>query len=424
MTITIKDIEKLAKSNKFPNQYPDKKFRKEHWKIIEPFLKYINAYKTDCYLEVNNYYRTGKIKVLDPKTNCKTIRNIDSNKSVEEIIKLIATKMEELYKLVNPLKEDIIVYRGIYNGMIGTNFFDHSECIKSEGYNGKNLFSSVSCNNIVPISLFKNYTIGTVEKYIYESLGFTSLSTNIDIAKEFTIPDETLLMMKLPAGTKFIMPLLEEDDDQEEIILFPNHSTFLLYDKIQTKKPEGVYIGCFCNDLNKFRNPSDVQSIKYNEMKKDCPEPSNEAEPLTYEDWADIPYQEYVKNDKYLHQCYRLTNLLKHFEAGLTQKKNNVNYPKWPFDPYTRIKIPASELFTLYQQAEKANIPLPPVFRKFVEAVFEGSIDEDLGMAPEEKEGHPSKEYLDFILQFLEIHPNIMPQVIEGQTEEELLEDF
>lgn len=318
--------------------------------------------------------------------------------------------------------------------MIGTNLFTPLQSIKSEKYDGVN---SHKGGDIVAISLFKNYTTPGIEKYVYESLGYTSLTTRINTATAFACKD-TVLMMKLSAGTKFIMPLNPEGgiDSESEIILFPNSSTFVLYDKIKTKKAASVYIGCFCNDLNKFKTliipqteiiPPDlqtVQSIKYNEMKKDCPEPSNEAEPLTYEDWADIPYQEYVKNDKYLHQCYRLTNLLKHFEAGLTQKKNNVNYPKWPFDPYTRIKIPASELFTLYQQAEKANIPLPPVFRKFVEAVFEGSIDEDLGMAPEEKEGHPSKEYLDFILQFLEIHPNIMPQVIEGQTEEELLEDF
>lgn len=112
MTITIKDIEKLAINNKFPNKYPDIKFRKEHWKIIAPFNKYIRAYKSDCYEEINNYYRTGKLEIK-LKPNCiQTFKKIDSTLSPEEVVKLIIKKLDELYNLIKPFPEDIIVYRG------------------------------------------------------------------------------------------------------------------------------------------------------------------------------------------------------------------------------------------------------------------------------------------------------------------------
>ena len=145
----------------------------------------------------------------------------------------------------------------------------------------------------------------------------------------------------------------------------------------------------------------DYINQKCGEMKRTCPENSREFEPiLMYEDWCDIPPDEYVKNNQYFNQCYRLANLLQHFEAGLTQKKNNFNNPKYPFDPMTRKKISIEELLKVYHQAEDANVDIPPVFMLFMKALYEGLININEALAPEEKEGHISPEYINFINDF------------------------
>lgn len=171
------------------------------------------------------------------------------------------------------------------------------------------------------------------------------------------------------------------------------------------------------NDINNTRKK--FQNDKCQEMKKSCPKDSEETDPILFEDWCDIPYKEYVKNDSDFHECYRLSNLLQHFEAGLTQKKNNNNNPKWPKDPITRKKIPIEKLVKIYNQAQEAEINIPPIFSLFVKAVYEGLIDESKGMAPEEDKDHVSKEYNDFISSFNEhVLPNVMTE--ETITEEAL----
>jgi hypothetical protein len=151
----------------------------------------------------------------------------------------------------------------------------------------------------------------------------------------------------------------------------------------------------------------DFKTIKCQEMKKECPEDSKLVDPiLMYEEWCDVPYKEYVKNDSYFKECYRLSNLLQHFESVLIRKKNGLNNPKWPFDPITRKKIPLHRLLELYHQSESAELTIPPIFFLFLKAVYEGLIDETQGMAPEEAKGHVSTEYIKFIESF---NKNVLP---------------
>lgn len=163
-----------------------------------------------------------------------------------------------------------------------------------------------------------------------------------------------------------------------------------------------------------------ISNRKCEEMKRMCPDGSKEFEPiLMYEDWCDIPPKEYIKNNEYFNQCYRLSNLLRHFEAGLTQKKNNLNNPKYPFDPITRKKIPLEQLLKIYHQAEDANVDIPPVFTLFIKALYEGLIDINKAMAPEERNGHISAEYTDFINDFnSHVKENELTTEIDQETQE------
>ncbi len=163
-----------------------------------------------------------------------------------------------------------------------------------------------------------------------------------------------------------------------------------------------------------------ISNRKCEEMKKVCPDGSKDFEPiLMYEDWCDIPPKEYIKNNEYFNQCYRLSNLLQHFEAGLTQKKNNLNNPKYPFDPITRKKIPLEQLLKIYHQAEDANVDIPPVFTLFIKALYEGLIDINKAMAPEERNGHISPEYTDFINDFNNhVKGNEITTEIDQETQE------
>ncbi len=278
-TVTVSEIIDLASKQLFPNQYPSHAFLQEHYEIIKPYHKYINAYKGVCFTEINNYYRTGEVIMQ----GCVTQNISSSKKTPEEVIKEVAEKMEELYDKVKPLEHDIIVYRGINKGMLGQNLFD-GKCISSVKYN---MDQHYFCDkqDIIPISLFKNYDPKeNVHKYVYETLGFASVSANINTSFGFA-QNDTLLMLRMPAGTKFIMPLNASLSDNEyEFILFPYNNTFIIYDEI----PNGyhgtsLFAGGFCNDMNQFKTTKSIQrpfKIKFgstHEWEKDI----NENDPVT-----------------------------------------------------------------------------------------------------------------------------------------------
>ena len=63
------------------------------------------------------------------------------------------------------------------------------------------------------------------------------------------------------------------------------------------------------------------QELNVQQMKNDCPEESKEQDPITYSAWKDNSYKEFVKNDKYLSQCYLLSKLLGTFKGQLESKK-------------------------------------------------------------------------------------------------------
>ena len=247
--VTITDIIQSAKNHSYPNQYPGTDFLTEHFKIIKDYKKYIDAYKGVCYTEINNYYRTGEILIQQ----CNTA-NIDATLTPEQVIKQVAEKLEELYDKVKPLDHDIIVYRGVSQGMLGQNVFD-GKCISSVKYNAdQHLFCDKE--DIVPIPLFKNYDGTDTEKYVIETLGYASVSTVINVSAGFA-GNDTLIMYRLPAGTKFIMPIQGAFPDFEhELILFPYNNTFILYDEIPGGfgyNNSSLFVGTFCNELNEFK---------------------------------------------------------------------------------------------------------------------------------------------------------------------------
>lgn len=126
----------------------------------------------------------------------------------------------------------------------------------------------------------------------------------------------------------------------------------------------------------------DPQQKACQDMVNTCPDGSKDAEPIMYEDWCDdIPYQEFVKNDNYLSQCYRLSTLIKTFAGGLTAKKGGNPMPQWPKDVYSNEPIPSDRLIELYNQAVAAKIDIPIEFEKFIDGIKEGLFDEKVAMA-------------------------------------------
>ena len=123
----------------------------------------------------------------------------------------------------------------------------------------------------------------------------------------------------------------------------------------------------------------DIQQKLCAEMKQTCPEGSKDVDPIMqYEDWCDdIPYKEFVKNNEHLTQCYRLSNLIHAFKAGLEATKNDAPMPQWPVDPISGIGLPATELEKLYKQAQEAEIEIPELFVKFMNALQSGLFDVD-----------------------------------------------
>lgn len=135
--------------------------------------------------------------------------------------------------------------------------------------------------------------------------------------------------------------------------------------------------------VNKFviQNEPLLQQIKCSDMKQTCPEGSNETDPILYEDWCeDIPYQEYIKPDKYFNMCYRLSNIINSFVAGLESEKNDAPLPQWPRDPITQVPVAPERLNQLLEHAKKANIVIPTVFTTFMDAVNAGQFNVDVAM--------------------------------------------
>ena len=114
----------------------------------------------------------------------------------------------------------------------------------------------------------------------------------------------------------------------------------------------------FKNILNYF-----LKQKKCSEMKLICPDESKLEDPILYDNWCkEVSYKEYVHNDEFLSQCYKLSGLIQSFEDGLNAKRNEKPFPQWPLDPFTRKIIPPNKLKKLYEQSLKAGINIPKLF--------------------------------------------------------------
>ncbi len=271
--ITVDWINKELQKNNFPNIYPDKAFLKEHYDIVDPYRAEIRLYKGSCYKELNTFFKTGEVIMQGgcPPENLNKVAEKAGKKglSVTEMVELVAHRLEELYDKVKPLPYDVIVYRGVMRGTIGQNLFTGA-CIKTRLYD-LDMHRFCQEPDLEDIKLYADSKNGDPRPYIAETLGFVSTTSNIHTAQDFAHTDsgyDTIIALRLPAGTKFILPLNEYDDDLEyEYILFPQHNTFVINNvtevTIGTWSPTTVpiYVGAFCNELNKYR-PADSPRLR------------------------------------------------------------------------------------------------------------------------------------------------------------------
>nr|QBK87771.1 MAG: SAP domain protein [Marseillevirus LCMAC202] len=262
--ITVEWINNELQKGNFPNIYPDKAFLKEHYDIVDPYRTEIKLYKVNCYKELNTYFKTGEVIMQGcpaAKLNEMAEKAGKAGLSAKEKVELVAHRLEELYDKVKPLPYDVIVYRGVKRGTIGQNLFTGA-CIKTRLYD-LDMHRFCEDPDLEDIKLYGESKGGDPRPYVAETLGFVSTTSNIGIALRFASKGfeyDTIIALRLPAGTKFIMPVDSSGiDDEYEYILFPQHSTFVINNMIDTTvsylvtKKIPIYVGAYCNELNEFR---------------------------------------------------------------------------------------------------------------------------------------------------------------------------
>jgi len=81
-------------------------------------------------------------------------------------------------------------------------------------------------------------------------------------------------------------------------------------------------------------------------------------EPLTADDWCDVPEQNYLQYDS--DKCFDIMELLQHIEMGCLGFLDQHGFliVKVPYDPFNRQAFTLAELETLFLQAERMNLPL------------------------------------------------------------------
>ena len=313
--ITVNWIRDKLEHNNRPAMLPDIEFRKKHAKIVEPYADEIGLYKGDCYKELNTYFKTGKV-LLQGGCPVGALDRVAKklNKTgltAEEKVELVAKRLEELYNLVEPLDHDIVVYRGVRRGTIGQNMFT-GKCVKTRLYElDKHRFCTKP--DLEDIKLYKDRQAGeSPQPYVYETLGFVSTTTDFSVANDFAMNDngksDTMMALRLPAGTKFIMP--EIHDNEAELILFPKQSTFILKDKITTVyygSSIPVYVGSYCNEINKWR-PADSPKLRDLRVKilnpHDWWENAEKKHPLLQARTEKCGWDQVNNCADYLHFCY------------------------------------------------------------------------------------------------------------------------
>lgn len=273
MVASFPDADKLK-------MYPDQEFLKEHYEIIQPYRKLIDFYKGTSYRTVNSFYKTGHSYPVpsDVRDNIKELFGLATAPTGKQFWIYFIKAMDDLYAKVKPLDHDIVVYRGVRNGTVGQNFFD-GDCIVSVKYPKGQSHRYCKPEEMLDFKFFSDFKDQDIREYVYETLGFVSTSTRFHTALNFGCSGafsqcDTIFAMRLPAGTKFIMPLIktvdakgkEQYSDYEyEFILFPLHNTFIIDQagvvnyKVVTAGVNyiiNLYYGSYCNALNMYRPPN------------------------------------------------------------------------------------------------------------------------------------------------------------------------
>jgi len=136
------------------------------------------------------------------------------------------------------------------------------------------------------------------------------------------------------------------------------------------------------NDILKtIRLKEPIEKQKLREMKEKCPDDSKDGDPIMGEEWEDIPYKEYILNDTYLSQCYRLSTIINSMNGNLTAKKGDTYFPQWPNDPFTRKVIPPERITELFNDAKALQLDIPKHLEIFVKNLNTKIFDNDIGMS-------------------------------------------
>ena len=279
-----------------PNMYPDQTFLKEHYEIIQPYRKLIDFYKGTGYRIVNNFYKTGHHYPVPQgvRNNIKELFDLATAPTGKKFWDYFTQAMDDLRAKVKPLDHDIVIYRGVKSGTIGQNFFN-GDCIVSVKYPKGQSHRYCKPEEMFDFKFFSDFKEQQdIREYVYETLGFVSTSTRFHTALNFGCNDfdlnhcDTIFAMRLPAGTKFIMPLVKTvsnmgvgvfgqvlheekySDYEYEFILFPLYNTFVIDQTrtIDSNYKITLYYGSFCNELNMYRPPDMPKQRKLREAKK------------------------------------------------------------------------------------------------------------------------------------------------------------
>ena len=227
---------------------------------------------------MNSFYKTGHNYAVpqDVRNNIKELFGLTTAPTGKKFWDYFTQAMDDLYAKVKPLEHDIVVYRGVKSGTVGQNFFN-GDCIMSVKYPKGQSHRYCKPEEMLDFKFFSDFKEQDIREYVYETLGFVSTSTRFHTALNFGCSTfsqcDTIFAMRLPAGTKFIMPMaktidawgVEQYSDYEyEFILFPLHNTFVIdQTRVVNFNPASynfiitLYYGSYCNELNMYR-PQDM----------------------------------------------------------------------------------------------------------------------------------------------------------------------
>lgn len=264
---TIIEISKEATDRNDFNMFPLPDFIEHHAKLVEKYGEEISCYhEKSVQRAINMFLYSGMITELENSSTIEQfLKKVNLKKDDERVIPLLAKNLAELQKIVEPLKEDVIVYYGLNNDIAGVSL-GSGKFVKSEKFT----FHPLCGESAEKIKLFSQFKEGTEPRdYIIKNLGFMNVTTNFDWGVRYHSQTQsenfdTMIALKLPKGTPVLINQNYNKNNEYSflkttgrLVLFPG-TTFVVYDKINIKyylfdKPQPIHIGGICSDLENLQ---------------------------------------------------------------------------------------------------------------------------------------------------------------------------